>query len=156
MRHSSEQKLPSLALLLEHWPQDRLFSKALSSLVLTSSDLTEITSQIIPESFPAMDKTGFGDLEKEFLVLDLNCWSLSSHHLENSRIHIWSRHKDCPRYDKGYLGRHVILDRDWQTAVGLGIRLSRNPIRHFFCIITTNSLKGIPLSIKCMRIGVVM
>ena len=79
-----------------------------------------------------MNKASLGDLEKEFLVLDLNCWLLSSHHLENSRINVWSRHKDCPWHDKGNLGRHVILHSNRQTTVGLGIRLSRNPICYFF------------------------
>ena len=78
-----------------------------------------------------MDKTSLGDLEKEFLVLNRNCWLVSAYHLENGRIHIWSWHKDCSRHDKGNLGRHIILDRNRQTTVGLGIRLSRNPICHF-------------------------
>ncbi len=101
--------------------------------------VSTLTSQNVP-GVPASSRRWtkpYGDLENRPQLL-----AVLVHHLENGRI--WSWHK-------GYRGdkkRPSVLDLT-QTAVSCS---GRNPIRHFpLHHITTNS-KGIPLSIKCMRI----
>ncbi len=100
------------------------------SLSLTSSDLPKWLVRLFHRVLRRCTKLALDTRKKKIFVFDAHQRLLAADHFENGGVHVWCRHKDGARHDKGHLGSHVVLDRNGQASVSLGVWLSRNAVGH--------------------------